>query len=122
MQLGFYFNQTRCSGCYACAVACKDWHDVPAGPAKWMRILSTEGGKFPELFVSHLAIPCCHCIEPTCVSACPVNAISKRELDGIVVVDRDTCLGKDNCDMCLEVCLIYVKIKGYVKLQIPGGN
>ncbi len=104
MQLGFYFAQTRCSGCYACAVACKDWHDVPAGPAKWMRVLSSEGGKFPELFVSHLAIPCYHCIEPTCVSACPVNAISKRELDGIVVVDREACLGKDNCDMCLQAC------------------
>jgi len=44
------------------------------------------------------------CIEPTCVPACPVNAISKRELDGIVVVDREACLGKDNCDMCLQAC------------------
>jgi anaerobic dimethyl sulfoxide reductase subunit B (iron-sulfur subunit) len=38
MQLAFYFDQTRCTGCYTCAVACKDWHDVPAGPASWMRV------------------------------------------------------------------------------------
>ena len=24
-QVGFYFDQTRCIGCYTCAVACKDW-------------------------------------------------------------------------------------------------
>ncbi|MEE8174036.1 MAG: 4Fe-4S binding protein [Dehalococcoidia bacterium] len=34
--MAFYFDQTRCTGCYACSVACKDWDDVPAGPASWM--------------------------------------------------------------------------------------
>ncbi len=24
MQLGFYFDQTRCTGCHTCVVACKD--------------------------------------------------------------------------------------------------
>jgi anaerobic dimethyl sulfoxide reductase subunit B (iron-sulfur subunit) len=32
MQVGFYFDQTRCIGCNACRVACKDWHDIAAGP------------------------------------------------------------------------------------------
>ena len=58
MQLGFYFDQSRCTGCYACAIACKDWHDVPAGPARWMRLLYQEEGKFPKVFVSHMATPC----------------------------------------------------------------
>ena len=35
MQLAFYFDQTRCIGCYTCTVACKNWHDIPAGPANW---------------------------------------------------------------------------------------
>ena len=25
MQLALHFDQTRCTGCYACVVACKDW-------------------------------------------------------------------------------------------------
>lgn len=104
MQMGFYFDQTRCTGCYACMVACKDWHDIPAGPAKWMRVLYSEEGVFPNIFVSHLATPCYHCAQPTCIPACPVSAITKREADGIVVVDREACLGKDNCDMCLQAC------------------
>ena len=33
-----------------------------------------------------------------------MNAISKREQDGIVVVDKETCLGRDYCQLCLEAC------------------
>ncbi len=104
MQMGFYFNQPRCTGCYACVVACKDWHDVPAGPASWLRLKTIEKGKYPGLFVAFLSTACYHCVNPACVSACPVGAISKRERDGIVVVNREACLGKDNCDMCLRAC------------------
>jgi len=35
MQYGFYFDQTRCIGCYTCIVSCKDSHNVEAGPASW---------------------------------------------------------------------------------------
>ena len=104
MQIGFYFDQTRCTGCFACTVACKDWHGVPAGPASWMRVQTIEQGKYPEPFVAFLSSPCYHCARPGCVDACPGNAISKREQDGIVVVDRDICLGKDKCQLCFEVC------------------
>ena len=105
MQLGFYFDQTRCTGCYTCIVACKDWHDIDAGPARWMRVTTIEDGKFPDVFVAYLAIACCHCANPLCVPACPASAISKREEDGLVVVDRETCLGKDSCGgACLEAC------------------
>jgi len=104
MQLAFYLDQTRCTGCYTCVVACKDWHDVPAGPASWMRLVTIERGKYPTPFLAYLPSACYHCAEPACIPACPVNAISKREQDGIVVVDRGTCLGKDSCQLCLEVC------------------
>lgn len=104
MQLGFYFDQTRCIGCYTCAVACKDWNDIPAGPASWRRVLSIEKGRFPDPFVAFLSTACYHCVQPLCVSACPVGAISKREEDGVVVVDRDLCLGKDSCELCREAC------------------
>jgi anaerobic dimethyl sulfoxide reductase subunit B (iron-sulfur subunit) len=69
-----------------------------------MRIQTIEQGKYPEPFVAFLSSPCYHCARPSCVDACPVNAISKREQDGIVVVDRETCLGKDKCQLCFEVC------------------
>ena len=104
MQMGFYFDQRRCTGCFTCIVACKDWNDVDAGPASWRRVISIEKGKYPDLSVAFLSTACYHCLEPPCVPACPARAISKREIDGIVLVDSEACLGKDNCDMCLQVC------------------
>ncbi|MFC1928889.1 4Fe-4S dicluster domain-containing protein [Chloroflexota bacterium] len=104
MQYGIYFDQNRCVGCFTCVVACWDWHDVPAGPASWIRVTTIEKGKYPDLFVAFLAMTCSHCLKPACIPACPVNAITKREEDGIVIVDRETCLGKDSCSLCLEAC------------------
>lgn len=104
MQLGMYIAQNRCTGCFACVVACKDWHDVPAGPASWIRLKTIEKGKFPNLFVAFLPITCWHCENPECVSACPAEAITKRDVDGIVIVDREACLGRDDCGMCLDAC------------------
>ena len=104
MQLGFYFDQTRCTGCWTCIVACKDWHDIPAGPASWMRISTVEKGKYPDLFVAWMAMPCYHCTDPSCISACPHDAITKRIEDGIVIVNRDVCIGQDECGMCRDAC------------------
>ena len=104
MEIGFYIDQTRCIGCYTCAVSCKDWHDIPAGPANWMRVSTIERGKYPQPFITFLPVPCYHCAEPACVSACPVNAITKRREDGIVLVDREDCIGGDGCRLCLEDC------------------
>jgi anaerobic dimethyl sulfoxide reductase subunit B (iron-sulfur subunit) len=105
MQVGFYFDQTRCTGCSACRVACKDWNDIPAGPENWMRVRYTEKGKFPKPFVSYIIAPCWHCAEPVCAAACPVDAITKRPEDGIVLVNSDACLGKGECDgKCLKAC------------------
>jgi len=106
MQIGFYFDQSRCTGCYACLIACKDWHDnMGTEPQNWVRVTAIEKGKFPELSLSYLFTTCLHCADPLCIPACPVNAITKRGEDGIVIVDREACLGSENCNQaCREVC------------------
>jgi anaerobic dimethyl sulfoxide reductase subunit B (iron-sulfur subunit) len=104
-QIGFYLDQSRCSGCYACVVACKDWNNLPAGPLAWRWIISLEDGKYPYPRVTNLSLSCLHCAKPLCLEACPVGAITKRQEDGIVLVDRERCLGKDNCAMlCKDAC------------------
>ena len=105
MQMGFYFDQARCLGCYTCRVACKDWHNVGAGPAVWRRITSKEWGTYPKVYLSYVSLSCNHCREPACAEACPVEAITKREADGVMAVDREECLGGDDCGRdCLEAC------------------
>jgi anaerobic dimethyl sulfoxide reductase subunit B (iron-sulfur subunit) len=105
LQVGFYFDQTRCIGCYACAVACKDWHNIPAGSINWMRINYHETGKFPNVFVSYLIHPCFHCEDPVCIPVCPAGAITKRKEDGVVIVNSEKCVGNVECDSkCLKAC------------------
>ena len=104
LQVGFYFDQTRCIGCSACEVACKDWNDIPAGPTKWMNVKYNETGKFPDVFVSYRINPCFHCEDPVCIPVCPTHAITKTD-DGIVLVDSEKCLGNIECDSkCLKAC------------------
>jgi len=104
-QIGIYINQDRCMGCFTCAVACKDWHDIDAGPVKWMRIKEIEKGEFPNLFLAFLPLLCYHCEDPACINACPVTAIVKRESDGIVLVNQEKCVGKTECgSLCLKAC------------------
>lgn len=101
MQLAFYFDQTRCTGCGTCLIACKDWHDIPAGPVNWISLSCVEEGTFPEVSVVHMVRPCFHCAEPSCLNACEHNAIFKRESDGIVLVDRELCVA---CRDCEDAC------------------
>ena len=104
MQYGIYFDQTRCMGCFTCVVACRDWHDVPAGQASYIRLKTVEKGECPDLFVAFLPTFCYHCENPSCEEACPYGAISKRGADGIVIVDEEACIGKDSCGLCLDAC------------------
>jgi anaerobic dimethyl sulfoxide reductase subunit B (iron-sulfur subunit) len=67
-------------------------------------VITLEKGKYPDLFVAFLVTSCYHCAKPACVSACPVGAVSKREEDGIVVVDKEACLGNDSCGICRQAC------------------
>ncbi len=102
MQMTFHFNQQRCTSCYTCVVACKDWFDIPPGPRTRRWVSTLEEGKFPDVEVSHLSLSCLHCENPSCISVCPSGAIKKRESDGIVYADRDECLA--DCGLCKEAC------------------
>lgn len=104
MQLGFLFDQTRCTGCYTCVIACKDWHDIPAGSVNYRSVITLEKGEFPKVFVTFLTTSCYHCEKPACIDACPELAITKREADGIVEVNQDKCIGKDKCNLCQQSC------------------
>lgn len=52
-------------------------------------------------FMFYLPRICNHCLNPTCVAACPSGAMYKRSEDGIVLVDQDACRG---WRMCVSGC------------------
>jgi nitrate reductase / nitrite oxidoreductase, beta subunit len=58
-------------------------------------------GEFEHSFMMYLPRLCEHCLNPSCVAACPSGAIYKREEDGIVLIDQDKCRG---WRMCISGC------------------
>jgi anaerobic dimethyl sulfoxide reductase subunit B (iron-sulfur subunit) len=100
-QYGFFFDQSRCIGCYSCTVACKDWNDIPPGPAKWLRIHQYETGSFPNVRLHIVPVFCFHCETPICLENCSSGAIYKEEKYGTVLVDSEQCEG---CRKCRKAC------------------
>lgn len=106
-QPAFYLDASACSGCKACQAACKDKHDLPVG-VLWRRVYEVTGGGWTrasetwtsDVFAYHLSLSCHHCDRPICADVCPTQAMHKRA-DGIVVVDRDRCMG---CQYCSWAC------------------
>lgn len=99
MAVGFYFDQTRCIGCRACQIACKDKNRLDVGTL--YRTVSTyTNGSFPDVSMYNCTLACNHCEDPACLKNCPVGAIYKAP-DGTVVQDQSMCVG---CRMCVMSC------------------
>jgi len=97
----------------ACVSACQrehGWRDTghPETDAQWIRkvkLRDRESGhqKFLPMMCQHcenLPMMCQHCENPPCVDVCPTGASFKRA-DGIVLVNKHTCIG---CRYCMMAC------------------
>ncbi len=102
---GLLIDLDRCTGCRTCTVACKMENrleqvsgirvETVGGP-----LCDTPAGKYPNLSMYYLPVPCMHCSEPPCLPSCPTEAIYRRP-DGVVLIDEEECNG---CQQCLEAC------------------
>jgi formate dehydrogenase iron-sulfur subunit len=99
-QYRFHFNMGTCIGCKCCVVACNEQNGNPAA-INWRRVGEIEGGWYPNATRAHLSMGCNHCLEPTCLAGCPVDAYSKDPLTGIVSHSADACIG---CQYCTWNC------------------
>jgi len=115
MSKAVLYDATKCIGCRACQVACKQWNELPGemtinqgsyeNPPKlsastFTKIRFTEvedNGKFHFVFNK---VQCMHCEHPACAAACPVGALQKTP-DGPVVYDDNKCFG---CRYCMVAC------------------
>lgn len=103
MPVAILTDLTKCSGCQACVWACKEQNGLPkSGPidklsaTTWTSIRSAGG--------LNIRRHCMHCLEPACVSVCPVGALQKTA-QGPVTYDPDKCLG---CRYCMVGCPFFI--------------
>jgi Fe-S-cluster-containing dehydrogenase component/DMSO reductase anchor subunit len=99
-QYRFHFDMKKCIGCKCCVVACNEQNGNPAS-INWRRVGDIEGGFFPNATRAYLSMGCNHCLEPTCLSGCPVDAYTKDAATGIVRHSADACIG---CQYCTWNC------------------
>lgn len=105
---GFAINLFRCIGCRTCAVSCKMENKVADGIQR-MHVLNDAGtttldtpsGTYPNVMFNWRPVPCQHCQKAPCIEVCPTGATYKRKADGVVVVDKDVCIG---CGACVGAC------------------
>jgi len=96
---GILFDANLCIGCGTCIEACKSKNELPPSDEK---VLSAADYTVVEerghdLFLRRM---CMHCLEPSCVSACPVGALQKQK-EGPVVYQFEKCIG---CRYCMVAC------------------
>ncbi len=53
--------------------------------------------QFKDVFMMYLPRICNHCLNPSCLAACPRKAVYKRGEDGVVLVDQNRCRGYRYC-------------------------
>ncbi|WP_238915564.1 DMSO/selenate family reductase complex B subunit [Clostridium sp. YIM B02555] len=107
-QLAFYFEQKYCTGCYTCQIACKDKNNLEVGE-QFRKVYEVTGGNYikrgnliiQDIYAFWISVSCNHCIDPICVKKCPTGALKKRLEDGIVILDRNKCVG---CTSCVKSC------------------
>ncbi|MBI5718097.1 MAG: 4Fe-4S dicluster domain-containing protein [Burkholderiales bacterium] len=123
---GMLIDTTKCaSGCTDCVTACSTENGLDPRPtrtsAQWIRKIEIKEVKTGRQ--ASVPVMCQHCAEPPCVDVCPTGASFKRA-DGIVLVDRHSCIG---CRYCMMACPY--KARSFVhepladqKAEVPRGK
>jgi len=92
-----------CLSCHNCELACAVQHSKTGSltgamteavlPLSRINVEKTEEGAFP--------LQCRHCNEPKCVQACMTGALFQNEEKGLVMQEKEKCVG---CWMCVMLC------------------
>jgi len=124
--VGLLYDSTLCVGCKACVAGCKEANDMPVeiapdqtawNPGLWDTPKDISGETLNIIKVyrdgamatkdaatdgfAFIKRQCLHCVDPSCVSCCPVSAMIKDPETGIVRNDPDRCIG---CRYCSYAC------------------
>lgn len=98
------FDQDRCFGCNACVVACQQEYGLPAAiKFNKVEILVNLAAPNNRDKMKMKPLVCNQCADPAkgnrapCQVICPVGAITRHEVTGVILTDAAKCVG---CRLC----------------------
>ncbi len=114
-QYAFEVDLDACSGCKSCVVACHNLNGLEENEL-WRGVGLLHGGSRELPVIQHVTAACHHCLQPSCLDGCPVEAYEKDPVTGIVRHLDDQCIG---CQYCIFKCPYdvpkYSRSKGIVR-------
>ncbi len=133
--LGCLVDTTLCIGCRKCEEACRERQHLPQPdrPFSDLSVLDSKRRPDEKIYTvinryspptvaygeperpAFVKFQCMHCLEPSCVSACPVGALSKDPL-GPVTYTASRCIG---CRYCMIACPFQIPAYEYHKALAP---
>ena len=119
--VGLLFDSTLCVGCKACQTACRDANNLHPefsteeklwdAPVDLLARTLTVIKAYSDGAAEHkdeekdgyafIKKSCLHCVEASCVSVCPVSAMTKDPMTGVVSYNPNNCIG---CRYCVAAC------------------
>lgn len=119
--VGMLYDSTLCVGCKACVAMCKQVNGMPPTimgedvqydsaldlspeTLNVIKVYRDGDGAVKDREIDGFAFEkrsCMHCVDPGCVSVCPVTALRRDPVNGIVTYHADACIG---CRTCMTGC------------------
>ena len=99
-QYAFEVDLDVCTGCKSCVTGCHSMNGLDEGEV-WRTVGLLHGGTTRAPAQQTVTTSCHHCLEPACLSGCPVKAYEKDPVTGIVKHLDDQCIG---CQYCIFMC------------------
>ncbi len=114
-QYAFEVNLDACTGCKACVAACHNLNGLEDSEI-WRTVGVLHGGTPEAPAQQTVTTACHHCVDPACMTGCPVSAYEKDPATGIVRHLDDQCIGCQYCTlMCPYDAPKYSHAKGIVR-------
>lgn len=113
-----FVDTEKCTGCRLCENVCSISHEKVSNPNRArIHIVKWDNAGL------YIPMICQQCETPICENVCPMNAITRDEKTGAMLINEELCVG---CKMCVMFCplggVVIDKNRKIIKCDLCKGD